>query len=123
MPRRSAFFFDFAATALAFAALIFTFSSTTVAQPSVPASGQGKPFDISGAVKPPAPVDSDPAAPHLKPADLDKRPQLTDGTKMRLIQVIEAEFVHARKYFRWATRASSLLLMERSNRVMRACTK
>lgn len=37
--------------------------------------------------------------PHLKPADLDGRQSLNDGTKMQLIRVMDAEFVHVRKYF------------------------
>ena len=35
--------------------------------------------------------------PHLKPVDLDNRQKLTDGTKMQLIRVLDAEFVHVRK--------------------------
>ena len=42
------------------------------------------------------PVDT---KPHLKPADLDGRQNLNDGTKMQLIRVMDAEFVHVRKYF------------------------
>ncbi|HEX4604484.1 MAG TPA: hypothetical protein VH724_10845 [Candidatus Angelobacter sp.] len=37
--------------------------------------------------------------PHLKPADMDGRQNLNDGTKMQLIRVMDAEFVHVRKYF------------------------
>lgn len=37
--------------------------------------------------------------PHLKPADLDNRQSLNEGTKMQLIRVVDAEFVHVRKYF------------------------
>ena len=37
--------------------------------------------------------------PHLKPTDLDSRQSLNDGTKMQLIRVMDAEFVHVRKYF------------------------
>ncbi|MGZ4877305.1 MAG: hypothetical protein ACXVIO_03895 [Candidatus Angelobacter sp.] len=37
--------------------------------------------------------------PHMKPADLDGRQNLTDGTKMQLIRVMDAEFVHVRKNF------------------------
>ena len=37
--------------------------------------------------------------PHLKPADLEGRENLNDGTKMQLIRVMDAEFVHVRKYF------------------------
>jgi hypothetical protein len=35
--------------------------------------------------------------PHLKPIDLDNREKLADGTKMQLIRVMDAEFVHVRK--------------------------
>jgi hypothetical protein len=35
--------------------------------------------------------------PHLKPIDLDSREKLADGTKMQLIRVMDAEFVHVRK--------------------------
>lgn len=35
--------------------------------------------------------------PHLKPTDLDNRQKLADGTKMQLIRVMDAEFVHVRK--------------------------
>jgi hypothetical protein len=38
-------------------------------------------------------------APKLKPADLDDRQGLNEGTKMQLIRVMDAEFVHVRKYF------------------------
>ena len=38
-------------------------------------------------------------APHLKPVDLDGRQNLSDGTKMQLIRVMDAEFVHVRKNF------------------------
>ena len=37
--------------------------------------------------------------PHLKPVDLDSGQNLNDGTKMQLIRVMDAEFVHVRKYF------------------------
>jgi hypothetical protein len=37
--------------------------------------------------------------PKLKPGDLDNRPNLNEGTKMQLIRVMDAEFVHVRKYF------------------------
>src|SRR5438270_5929962 len=53
----------------------------------------------------PKPPDAQPplvadTAPHLKPIDLDSREKLNDGTKMQLIRVIDAEFVHVRKYLR-----------------------
>src|SRR5262249_50721207 len=39
-----------------------------------------------------------PAGPHLKPADLDTRQAVTNNTKMQLIRLLDAEFVHSRKY-------------------------
>jgi hypothetical protein len=42
-------------------------------------------------------VESQPKAPRLKPADLDGRQNLDDKTRMQLIRVIDAEFVHTRK--------------------------
>jgi hypothetical protein len=42
---------------------------------------------------------TEPEKPHLKPVDLDKREALNDGTKMQLIRIMDAEFVHTRKYF------------------------
>src|SRR5438270_5506289 len=50
----------------------------------------------------PQPPDAQPplaadTAPHLKPIDLDGRQNLNDGTKMQLIRVLDAEFVHVRK--------------------------
>jgi hypothetical protein len=51
----------------------------------------------------PKPVDaqkpSEPEKPHLKPVDLEKRDALNEGTKMQLIRLLDAEFVHTRKYF------------------------
>ena len=35
--------------------------------------------------------------PHLKPIDLDNREKLAEATKMQLIRVMDAEFVHVRK--------------------------
>ncbi len=96
MPRWSAFFF-----APALSTLVLAVSSVTVGQSSAPIVVQTKPAnapaDSSGAK--PAGAAEEPSAPKLKPADLEKRPQLNEGTKMQLIQVIQSEFVHARKYF------------------------
>ena len=47
-------------------------------------------------MKPPE-AESQPAVPHLKPADLDGRQGLDNNTRMQLIRVIDAEFVHTRK--------------------------
>lgn len=93
MSRWSAFFF----------VPVLTVSSLAVGQPSATVAGQAKPLNTSldtpAAAKPSGATGQEPSAPHLKPGDLEKRPQLNDGTKMQLIQVIQAEFVHARKYF------------------------
>ena len=48
---------------------------------------------------PDAQTQSQPTTPQLKPADLDNRQSLNDGTRMQLIRVMDAEFVHVRKYF------------------------
>ena len=50
----------------------------------------------------PKPADAQPpiqadTPPHLKPSDLDSREKLADGTRMQLIRVMDAEFVHVRK--------------------------
>jgi hypothetical protein len=48
----------------------------------------------------PKPSDIPPdTTPHMKPVDLDGRQNLSDGTRMQLIRVMDAEFVHVRKYF------------------------
>ncbi len=52
----------------------------------------------------PKPSDAQPplsadTTPHLKPVDLDSREKLADATRMQLIRVMDAEFVHVRKYF------------------------
>lgn len=52
----------------------------------------------------PKPADAQPplsadTTPHLKPMDLDSREKLANGTRMQLIRVMDAEFVHVRKYF------------------------
>lgn len=39
-----------------------------------------------------------PVGPHLKPSDLDERQGVTNTTKMQLIRLLDAEFVHSRKY-------------------------
>jgi len=66
------------------------------------ATGQSAPITVR-------PTNADPAArprevekqvipPHIKPADLDSRPSLTDATRMQLIRQLDAEFVHSRKF-------------------------
>src|SRR5947209_2064831 len=55
--------------------------------------------DLSVPQFPDAQKASQPEPPHLKPADLDGRQSLNDGTKLQLIRVLDAEFAHVRKYF------------------------
>src|SRR6266700_2616165 len=95
MPRWSAYFF-----APALSALVLTVSGLAVGQSSAPMVVQTKPANTSADnSKPTGAAEQEPSAPKLKPADLEKRPQLNEGTKMQLIQVIHSEFVHVRKYF------------------------
>jgi hypothetical protein len=70
------------------------------------AAGQSTPITVTPgnsldthAPKPPEAAPLPGGAPQLKPSDLDSRPNLNDGTKMQLIRVMDAEFVHVRKYF------------------------
>jgi hypothetical protein len=70
------------------------------------AGGQSAPITVT----PTSAIDASPLKPpqappepagtiHLKPSDLDSRPALNDGTRMQLIRIMDAEFVHVRKYF------------------------
>jgi hypothetical protein len=70
------------------------------------AAGQAAPIVVTPgnsldthAPQPPAAAPLPGGAPQLKPADLDSRQPLNDATKMQLIRVMDAEFVHVRKYF------------------------
>ena len=96
------------------AALIFsqvlTVCSIAVGQPGSPPAPGAPPVIVSpgsnslGSIPSPKLPDAQAQAqpdntPHLKPADLDSRQNLNDGTKMQLIRVMDAEFVHVRKYF------------------------
>jgi hypothetical protein len=78
--------------------LVLTASSLAVGQSSPITVTPGNSLD-SHIPKPP---DAQPSIqantpPHLKPIDLDSREKLNDGTKMQLIRVMDAEFVHVRK--------------------------
>jgi hypothetical protein len=90
--------------------LVFTACSIAVGQPGSPQPGSPPPIVVSpgnnslGSLPPSKLPDAQTQAqpdntPHLKPADLDSRQNLNDGTKMQLIRVMDAEFVHVRKYF------------------------
>lgn len=68
----------------------------------IPALGQSAPITVNPAkapadpaMKPPA-AEPDAAAPRLKPSDLEGRQALENSTRMQLIRVIDAEFVHTR---------------------------
>src|SRR5689334_22180459 len=82
--------------------LVFTACSVAVGQPGspvivTPGNSLGS---IPAAKYPDAQTQPQPdSTPHLNPADLDNRQNLNDGTKMQLIRVMDAEFVHVRKYF------------------------
>jgi hypothetical protein len=88
MLRRTAFLFS----------LVLIACSLAVGQSSPITVTPGNSLD-SHTPKPPdaqAPQAAD-TTPHLKPIDLDSREKLADGTKMQLIRVMDAEFVHVRK--------------------------
>jgi hypothetical protein len=87
MSRRTAFFF----------LLVLAVCSLAVGQSAPVVVTPGNSLDTH-APKPEAqqqPVH----VPKLKPVDLDNRQNLNEGTKMQLIRVMDAEFVHVRKYF------------------------
>ena len=64
-----------------------------------PADAKAKPADPSVLIlKAPQMPASAPTAPQLRAVDLEKRGKLSDGTRLKLIQLIDAEFVHVRKY-------------------------
>jgi hypothetical protein len=86
MLRRAAFAFS----------LVLSASSLAAAQ-SAPITVT--PGNTVGATPIKAPDTPPSTAPQLKPSDFDSRPSLNDGTKMQLIRIMDAEFVHVRKYF------------------------
>ena len=67
------------------------------------ALGQSEPItvkptsSVDPTLKPPEP-EQQPIGPHLKPSDLDSRQSLNNNTRMDLIRLLDAEFVHTRKY-------------------------
>lgn len=89
---RRAFFFS----AVAF----FSCSSCLAQQPGgsvQPVPGEPGVVVLNPAPSPP--VQAQPQfTPELKSAQLDNRPKLSSQTKMRLIQLLDAEFVHTRKF-------------------------
>ena len=89
MLRRAAFLFAIVLAAIS-SAVAQTNSSPIIVTPG------GNALDSPTPKVPEAPPDG---KPHLKPADLATRQALDSGTKMQLIRVMDAEFVHVRKYF------------------------
>jgi hypothetical protein len=83
-------------TAFAFS-LVLSAYSLAAAQSAPITVNPGKSADTS-TLKPPPPQQPS-TGPQLKPADLDSRQSLNDGTKMQLIRIMDAEFAHVRKYF------------------------
>jgi hypothetical protein len=70
------------------------------ATPQAQTDGQAKPADSGVFVlrTPKAPA-SEQFTPQLRAIELEKRPKLDEGTRMLLIQSLDAEFVHTRKFF------------------------
>jgi hypothetical protein len=102
MLRRTAFIFP----------LVLTAGSLAVGQVPAPTNPVGVPprpvivvspgnSQAPQTAKPPdAQTQSQPdTTQHIKPSDLDSRQNLSDGTRLQLIRVMDAEFVHVRKYF------------------------
>jgi hypothetical protein len=82
----------------------FSFSLVLIAYSL--AGGQSAPITVTptraidaSPLKPPQPPPEPAGTIHLKPSDLDSRSPLDNGTKMQLIRLLDAEFVHVRKYF------------------------
>ncbi|HET6933750.1 MAG TPA: hypothetical protein VFI72_02860, partial [Candidatus Angelobacter sp.] len=83
------------------AAAVLLAGSFAAAQQSPAPAQQSKSADKDVLVikAPEPPKDQPQFVPALKAVDLDKRPKLSEGTKMQLIQIMDAELVHVRKYF------------------------
>jgi hypothetical protein len=83
------------------AAAVLLAGSFAAAQQSPAPAQQSKSAekDVLVIKAPEPPKDQPQFVPELKAVDLDKRPKLSEGTKMQLIQIMDAELVHVRKYF------------------------
>jgi hypothetical protein len=68
---------------------------------SQPKSGdQAKPADPNVLIlKAPQMPITQQTAPELRAVDLEKRQKLSDGTRLQLVQLMQSEFAHVRKYF------------------------
>jgi hypothetical protein len=99
--------------ALVLFALPLAISGLVMGQDPATGAGQAKPSDQQTktdsqakpaesnvfVLKPPEMPSSPQTAPQLRAVDLEKRAKLNDGTKMQLIQLMDAEFARVRKYF------------------------
>jgi hypothetical protein len=81
-------------------AALFSISNFAAGQGQQPAQSQQPPAQPGVVVlkPPPPPPDQPQFKPELKAVDLEKRPKLSEGTRMQLVSLLDAEFVHARKY-------------------------
>ena len=86
--------------AVALLTAAFSISILAAGQQPQSASDQNKPAQPGVVVVGPAqpPVDQPQFKPELKAVDLESRPKLSGKTRMQLIGLIDAEFVHVRKY-------------------------
>jgi len=80
--------------------LLLSVSKIAAAQEPQPASGQKQSTPPNVIVlKPQAPPANQPQfKPELRAVDLENRPKLNEATRMKLIGLMDAEFVHVRKY-------------------------
>jgi hypothetical protein len=83
------------------AALALMAGGFVVAQQQPAAGPQSRPAEPGVVIikAPEPPKDQPQFKPELRAVDLAKRPKLSEGTKMQLIQLMDAELVHVRKYF------------------------
>lgn len=86
--------------AFAISAMAFLTASFVAGQETQTKSPEAKPADSNVLVlKAPAPPPDQPQLkPLLRAVDLEKRQKLNDGTRLKLIQLLDAEFVHTRKF-------------------------
>ena len=110
MLRRTLFLFALAGTAFGFAVAQQPPAAGNQPQASDPQaqskpdpqakpSAQSKPAESNVLVlKAPQAPPIQQSAPQLRAVDLENRPKLTNQTRLQLIQILDAEFVHVRKY-------------------------
>jgi hypothetical protein len=79
--------------------LLLPFSSIAVSQEQQPASGQkSTPPNVLVLKQEPPPATQPQFKPQLRAVDIESRPKLSNTTRMQLIGLMDAEFVHVRKY-------------------------